>query len=251
MRKRRSDGTFSKLDRKTIQQRVSHCGDFLYVGGYSGTEGYVDLKCNICGSEFRRSFVTIRHGKRITCATCVENRKAQREADHRATKEAERVAKAAERKAEREAKAKAKAEAKAEVLREQGRYVICKHCGNAFLTLNKRAITCSTECCHAYRSRRKDKRLEGVPKDYGVSLAQLVIRDNNRCWLCGELCDDQDYKADGRGSFIVGPKYPSIDHIVPLSKGGTHKWDNIALAHMICNSIKRDTIVRTAPMQKN
>ena len=239
MRKRRSDGTFSKLDRKTIQQRVSHCGDFLYVGGYSGTEGYVDLKCNICGSEFRRSFVTIRHGKRITCATCVENRKAQREADHRATKEAERVAKAAERKAEREAKAKAKAEAK----KAKEHEVICKTCGRVFVTSKANVVNCSNECAKKNQNNHKDKRLKGMQKDNSITLGRLFTRDNSICWLCGEPCDMQDHRYNDNGVFIAGPTYPSIDHIVPIAKGGAHQWDNVALAHVRCNTIKRDRVM--------
>ena len=190
MRKRRTDGTFSKLDPQVIQQRVSRCGDFLYVGGYSGSEGYINLKCNICGSEFRHSFVTIRHGRRITCTTCIENRKAQREADHRAAKEAERVAKAAERKAEREAKAKAKAEIK----KANEREVICKTCGRVFVTTRTKAVTCSHECAKKYQNNHKDKRLSGMPKDRSITLGRLITRDNNICWLCGGLCDMQDHQ---------------------------------------------------------
>jgi len=34
------------------------------------------------------------------------------------------------------------------------------------------------------------------------------------------------------------PLSMSIDHIIPLSRGGTHEPDNVQLAHFICNSIK-------------
>ena len=42
--------------------------------------------------------------------------------------------------------------------------------------------------------------------------------------------------------YLVGlyAKYPTVDHIVPLSKGGTHTWNNVQLAHMACNSGKCD-----------
>lgn len=32
----------------------------------------------------------------------------------------------------------------------------------------------------------------------------------------------------------------TADHLVPLSKGGTHTTDNIAPAHRGCNSTKKD-----------
>jgi 5-methylcytosine-specific restriction endonuclease McrA len=55
--------------------------------------------------------------------------------------------------------------------------------------------------------------------------------------LCGEKCnwDDIEYK-DGKAK--AGESYPSIDHIIPLSKGGTQSWENVKLAHRHCNSIK-------------
>ena len=51
-----------------------------------------------------------------------------------------------------------------------------------------------------------------------------------------------DHKYKGR-YFIVGKKYPSIDHVIPLSKGGTHSWDNVKLAHFSCNSAKGASLV--------
>ena len=43
--------------------------------------------------------------------------------------------------------------------------------------------------------------------------------------------------------FMAGNDYPTIDHIKPISKGGTHTWDNVQLAHFHCNSIKSDKIM--------
>jgi 5-methylcytosine-specific restriction endonuclease McrA len=42
------------------------------------------------------------------------------------------------------------------------------------------------------------------------------------------------------------PDAPTVDHIIPLAKGGTHTWDNVQLAHWSCNSDKRDIIVTRA-----
>lgn len=50
-------------------------------------------------------------------------------------------------------------------------------------------------------------------------------------------------RLDNDNNFIVGYDYPSIDHVIPISKGGTHTWDNVRLAHHHCNSIKKDSIV--------
>ena len=48
---------------------------------------------------------------------------------------------------------------------------------------------------------------------------------------------------DDNNTFIAGNKYPSVDHMIPIAKGGTHTWDNVQLAHRYCNSIKSDKFI--------
>ena len=59
------------------------------------------------------------------------------------------------------------------------------------------------------------------------------------CSLCGGICNWGDYIIKDN-NFIAGDYYPSIDHIKPIAKGGLHEWNNIQLAHRICNTNKRD-----------
>jgi 5-methylcytosine-specific restriction endonuclease McrA len=40
---------------------------------------------------------------------------------------------------------------------------------------------------------------------------------------------------------------PVIDHIKPLSKGGSHTYTNVQAAHMRCNSSKSDSDIKTLP----
>lgn len=59
-------------------------------------------------------------------------------------------------------------------------------------------------------------------------------RDN---WVC-QLCHEKvDAKLDGRAR--LGP---TLDHIVPVSLGGTHTWDNVQLAHRYCNTSKGNRV---------
>ncbi|MFC9724785.1 HNH endonuclease [Bacillus cereus] len=37
--------------------------------------------------------------------------------------------------------------------------------------------------------------------------------------------------------------YPSIEHIIPVSKGGTHTWDNVKLDHRKCNYLKSNEMI--------
>lgn len=71
--------------------------------------------------------------------------------------------------------------------------------------------------------------------DDSITLAALYRKSNGVCTICGEPVDVTDIN-DGH----IGRRYPTLDHIVPLSKGGTHTWDNVQLAHMSCNAGKCD-----------
>lgn len=86
------------------------------------------------------------------------------------------------------------------------------------------------------RMKRRNKYLIG---DKSITLKKLYDRDKGVCKICGGLCDYNDYKIVN-GITVVGNCYPSIDHIIAISKGGSHTWDNIQLAHKQCNSIKKD-----------
>lgn len=90
----------------------------------------------------------------------------------------------------------------------------------------------------AYRSRTKLKnRCTSLDFDKDITLEKLYNRDGGICALCGGYCDYNNYIFKGT-AFIAGNRYPSIDHIKPLSKGGSHTWDNVQLVHKQCNSIK-------------
>ena len=86
------------------------------------------------------------------------------------------------------------------------------------------------------RMRRRNKCLNG---DKDITLEKLYERSGGICALCGELCDYENYEIEN-GFIIVGDTYPSIDHIKPISKGGSHTWDNVQLAHKLCNCAKAD-----------
>lgn len=86
----------------------------------------------------------------------------------------------------------------------------------------------------AYRMRRRSS---GSLGDRDITLEKLYNRDGGICALCGKPCDYEDYVFQG-ATFVAGNDYPSIDHVKPLSKGGSHTWDNVQLVHKICNSIK-------------
>lgn len=123
---------------------------------------------------------------------------------------------------------------------------VCVVCGKEFKTYKSRQVTCSTECSCArqeFRHNHRNTSFGARCRHYGVQFdatvrADLVIkRDNCVCQICGKKCDPDDKRW---GNF--GPDYPTIDHILPLAKGGTHTWDNVQCACGMCNTKKGDLL---------
>lgn len=63
-----------------------------------------------------------------------------------------------------------------------------------------------------------------------VDVEAVWLRDKSTCHLCGKPVSRD----------VPWPQWmsPSIDHIIPLARGGSHSMDNIALAHLGCNQSK-------------
>jgi len=114
----------------------------------------------------------------------------------------------------------------------------CIVCGAEYQTRNPAQKTCSKKCGKRLHYSRKTQR---IPKnqiiDKDITLEALFRRDSGVCYLCGKPCDWNDKQEN-----IVGPNYPSIDHVVPVSQGGLHSWSNVKLAHFACNAIKSDSM---------
>ena len=132
----------------------------------------------------------------------------------------------------------------------KGKIIECEECGEMFEMRSINSRHCSDKCMNRAADRKKElrrrKRLRQNGKiDYSISLTKLIKKYNSKCQICGGLINEQDYIEDSNGNFIVGESYPTIDHIIPVSKGGTHTWDNVQLAHHYCNSIKNDNIYST------
>lgn len=121
----------------------------------------------------------------------------------------------------------------------------CVECGNVFGTTNQSKMYCSVRCNNKHQNRNKElarrfKVYKNGFVDKDISLEKLIIRDDNTCHLCLDECCVEDHVITKEGHFIVGYRYPSIDHVVAIANGGTHTWDNVRLAHHYCNTIKRD-----------
>ena len=78
---------------------------------------------------------------------------------------------------------------------------------------------------HRYRARKLAAFVEDVGR------IEVLERDGWVCHICGE--------SIGKELEFPHRLYGTLDHVVPLNKGGLHCLDNVKAAHWICNSLKR------------
>ena len=128
----------------------------------------------------------------------------------------------------------------------QQTFSICKECGALFIASRAGQMICSKKCARRRYNNHKDRRLKGVKKDGSITLRKVYEKDHGICYLCGGMCDWDDIETRDDGTMVAGNRYPSIDHVYPISLGGTHTWDNVRLAHRWCNTMKN-----AAPLRQN
>lgn len=123
----------------------------------------------------------------------------------------------------------------------------CVICGVKFKKSTHSHLYCSKKCQKRNGNKQREIKHKGFKNngivDNSITLNLLIKRDKCKCAICGGKVNMVDFKHDECGYFITGGKYPTIDHILPRAKGGTHTWDNVQLAHQICNSYKTDNLV--------
>ena len=113
----------------------------------------------------------------------------------------------------------------------------CKWCNEEMQIPSdfKGVIKYHAECKKPARQsqyRIKSVRRQGVKKGATISHDQVAERDGYKCYLCNELVDMSLSRTSRFGA--------TLDHVMPLSKGGQDTMDNVKLTHWICNILKSD-----------
>lgn len=89
-------------------------------------------------------------------------------------------------------------------------------------------MLCSKVCrTAAHRLQSKFRSRVGEPTRPGIWRAQIAERDGWRCGICGMPVSPQVKYPD--------PLQATLDHIIPVSHGGSNDPENLRLAHMGCN----------------
>ena len=213
---------------------------FEYVGGYTGSDGSVYIRCKECGHIQTRSMVSIRHGKVKTCENCKRIAKETEEA----IRTAERIANRSRRNAEREEKRQNRIIER--LAWEESRRHNCPVCGTETIKQKYCSEACRRKATNHMTEAKRRAKIKNVLVDSDIEIHKLFNRDGGICHICGQYCDWEDYTTVN-GTIICGDNYPSIDHVIPLSRGGLHSWDNVMLAHRYCNYLKNDKLIPTYP----
>lgn len=67
-----------------------------------------------------------------------------------------------------------------------------------------------------------------------LSRQNIFLRDNHICQYCWQKFSE---------------KKLTVDHVIPLSKGGRHEWTNVVTACSACNNKKGDKTLEKANMK--
>lgn len=68
-----------------------------------------------------------------------------------------------------------------------------------------------------------------------IDRESIYQRDSGICHICGESVD---------------PKKWHMDHIIPISKGGSHIAENVAVSHPVCNLRKSNRVQTSPPFER-
>lgn len=118
-----------------------------------------------------------------------------------------------------------------------GTVLTCKGCGTAFVydlpgkKGGPRTVFCSTACARRAERRASSAKQYKRKSEKGRRL-RIAMRDGWTCGICGQ----------GVASSLMypHPRSGSIDHIVPVSLGGSNRRDNVRLTHLQCNVERGD-----------
>ena len=106
---------------------------------------------------------------------------------------------------------------------------------------------CSLECLPVYKNAKllQSKYVSGARRralKYGVDFDDTIDRESvfksnlGKCYLC-QIETHLEHINEG-----YEPKLATVDHVIPISKGGPHTWENVKNCCLKCNITKHDRI---------
>lgn len=229
-----------KLSNEEVALRVSTntLGRWTYIEGYKNCDSSIVIECAKC---HKRSVIVAQSIFRESCCPlckyCVSVEKAEQDRIQKYEVRKQKLYKSLQKELIKELD---EIDSMVKACNRCGTFIygkymqLCSECKAESKLKNKRAQYHRAEV-------KRRLRIKTAMVDRDINLISLYDRDKGVCHLCGTRCDFDD-KVEIDGTIICGNMYPSVDHVIPLAKGGLHSWSNVKLAHRICNSIKGDMI---------
>lgn len=93
------------------------------------------------------------------------------------------------------------------------------------------------ELANEYQHRRRAV-IQGADA-VAIDWAEVWVRDLGICWICEHPVDPTLRHPDRMRR--------SLDHVIPIAKGGPHTMNNVAIAHLRCNISKNDKVLDRVP----
>ena len=105
------------------------------------------------------------------------------------------------------------------------RVYMCAHCGCFIdgIMSDTPIAFCSRKCAGLAKQLHFSHAKRVSSLTHFITKYELFIKDDGVCGICGDEVEMANC---------------SIDHIVPVSKKGSHVWDNVQLSHYACNMKK-------------
>lgn len=99
----------------------------------------------------------------------------------------------------------------------------------------EKARIIATNAARDRRARKKSQFVESVKRDVVYEM------HGGMCGICEGFIDRNSPEA--LGYIAKGKSWFHVDHIIPLSKNGSHSYINVQPAHPKCNLTKKDKII--------
>ena len=126
---------------------------------------------------------------------------------------------------------------------------LCAHCGATFLAAPRKRMQryCSAKCGNEPRraypdllSRRRAEEHRRRARVRGSAVERFCEIDvfERDGWVCGICREPVDQNLRHPDHYAA-----SLDHVIPLARGGSHTPENCQCSHWICNSRKSDTVI--------
>lgn len=106
----------------------------------------------------------------------------------------------------------------------------CDDCASKRRSNNRRIYKANGNRTGTHRQRARKYCVKYQP---GITKKKLFNIHNGLCAVCGIRTQVNDY---------LKPNAAEIDHIIPMSKGGPHTWNNVQLLCRSCNILKADKV---------